>query len=83
MVVETKLQMKGKSVIIVANLSNPMVFSEIEPQAIAILAHFQVQDQAIFYLLNGVAEPSALLPMQMPVDMQTGENQFEDVLHHM
>ena len=82
-VIETHLQMKGKPVIVVANLSNPMVFSEIEPQSNAILAHFQVQDQAIFDILTGVAEPSALLPMQMPADMQTVEQQYEDVPHDM
>lgn len=81
--IDAYLQMNGKPVIVVANLSNPMVFSEIEPIANAILAHFQVQDQAIFDLLTGVAEPSALLPMQMPSDMQTVEEQFEDVPHDM
>jgi beta-glucosidase len=81
--IDTYLQMNGKPVIVVANLSNPMVFSEIEPNANAILAHFQVQDQAIFDLLTGAAEPSALLPMQMPADMQTVEEQFEDVPHDM
>jgi beta-glucosidase len=83
MVNDAYSQMNGKPVIIVANLSNPMVFGEIEPHAKAILAHFQVQDQAIFELLTGVAEPSALLPMQMPADMQTVEEQFEDVPHDM
>jgi beta-glucosidase len=81
--IDTYLQMNGKPVIVVANLSNPMVFSEIEPNANAILAHFQVQDQAIFDLLTGAAEPSALLPLQMPADMQTVEEQFEDVPHDM
>ncbi len=80
---ETYSLMRGKPVLIVANLSNPMVFSEIEPHSKAILAHFQVQDQAIFELLTGVVEPSALLPMQMPANMQTVEEQFEDVPHDM
>jgi len=75
--------MSGKPVILVVNISNPMVFCEIEPHAKAILAHFQVQDQAIFELLTGAAEPSALLPMQMPANMETVEEQFEDVPHDM
>lgn len=83
MVNETYSQMNGKPVIVIANLSNPMVFKEIEPSAEAILAHFQVQDQAIFEMLTGAAEPSALLPMQMPANMQTVEEQFEDVPHDM
>jgi beta-glucosidase len=83
MVNDAYSQLNEKPVIVVANLSNPMVFGEIEPHAKAILAHFQVQDQAIFELLTGVAEPSALLPMQMPADMHTVEEQFEDVPHDM
>jgi len=83
MVTETYEKMKGKSVIVSVNMSNPMVFSEFEKQANAILANFGVQDQAIFDMLTGAAEPSGLLPLQMPADMQTVEKQFEDVPHDM
>jgi beta-glucosidase len=31
----------------------------------------------------GAAEPSGLLPMQMPANMSTVEAQFEDVAHDM
>jgi beta-glucosidase len=41
--------------------------------------NFGVQDQAVFEILSGKAEPSALLPMQMPADMKTVEKQAEDV----
>lgn len=80
---DTHRRMKGKPVVVVVNMSNPMVFGEIEPQSSAILAHFQVQDQAILQLLAGEAEPSALLPMQMPLGMSTVEKQKEDVPHDM
>ena len=56
---------------------------EVEPLSDAILIHFQVQDQALMDILTGVAEPSALLPMQMPVNMAVVESQFEDVPHDM
>lgn len=79
LVADTKAKMKGKPVIISVNASNPMVFSEIEPNVGAILLNFNVQDQAIFDLLSGKAEPSALLPMQMPANMVTVEKQAEDV----
>jgi beta-glucosidase len=82
-VTETREKMKDKPVIVVVNTSNPMVFSEIEPLADAILAHFQVQDQVLFDLITGNAEPSALLPFQMPAGMETVEMQFEDVAHDM
>jgi beta-glucosidase len=34
-------------------------------------------------ILNGAAEPSGLLPMQMPASMKTVEEQLEDVPHDM
>jgi beta-glucosidase len=83
MVNDTRSKMKGKPVIVAVHVSNPMIFSEFEKNANAILVHFGVQDQALMDILTGVAEPSALLPMQMPADMETVEQQFEDVAHDM
>ena len=79
MVLDTKKAMKGKPVIVSITMSKPMVFSEFEKDADAILVNFDVQDQAILDMLTGAAEPSGLLPMQMPVDMKTVETQKEDV----
>jgi beta-glucosidase len=79
LVTETREKMKGKPVVVCVNISNPMVFSEIEKDASAILLNFGVQDQAIFDIVSGKAEPSALLPMQMPADMAGVEKQAEDV----
>ena len=76
---ETKSKMKGRPVIVSVAISNPMVFGEIEKSADAILLNFGVQDQAILDIIAGKAEPSALLPMQMPADMSTVEKQAEDV----
>ena len=70
-------------VIVVLNLSNPTVVSELEPSTSAILVTFGVQDQAIFDILTGAAEPSGLLPLQMPANMQTVEEQYEDTPHDM
>lgn len=83
MVTETYAKMKGKPVIVSVNMSNPMVFSEFEKMADAILVNFGVQDQAILDIITGVAEPSGLLPMQMPADMMTVEKQMEDVPYDM
>lgn len=79
LVKETKAAMKGKPVVVSVFTSNPMIFTEIEKDASAILLNFGVQDQAVFEILSGKAEPSALLPMQMPADMKTVEKQAEDV----
>jgi beta-glucosidase len=83
MVQETKKQMGDKPVIVIVNVSKPMVFSEIEGNASAILVHMGVQDQALMDILTGAAEPTALLPFQMPIDMKTVEAQFEDVPRDM
>ena len=75
--------MQGKPVIVVLKLSNPTVVSEFEPSADAILVSLGVQDQAILEVLSGKAEPSGLLPLQMPADMKTVEEQAEDTPHDM
>jgi beta-glucosidase len=75
--------MDGKPVIVVLNMSNPTVVSEFEPSADAIVVSFGVQDQAILDILAGTAEPSGLLPLQLPANMQTVEEQNEDTPHDM
>lgn len=64
-------------------MSTPMVFHEFEELSDGILVHFGVQDQALLDVISGAHEPSALLPLQMPADMSTVENQAEDVPHDM
>ncbi len=83
LVKETRQQMGDRPVIVVVNMSNPMVFSEIEPLADAVIVHFGVQDQALMEILSGMFEPQGLLPMQMPAHMRTVEEQYEDVPHDM
>lgn len=83
MVLDTREQMGEKPVIVVIKVSNPMVFSEIEPGSSSILIHMGVQDEALLDIISGKVEPSALLPFQMPADMTTVEKQFEDVPRDM
>jgi beta-glucosidase len=83
MVNETRAKMGKKPVIVLVDVSNPMVFSEIEKSASAILIHFGVQDQALMDIITGASEPSGLLPFQMPADMKTVEEQYEDVPRDM
>ncbi len=83
MVTDTYKKMKGKPVIISVHLSSPSVYAEFEKQANAILTSFGVQDQALLEILTGVMEPSALLPLQIPANMEIVEKQFEDVSHDM
>ncbi|OCT16713.1 beta-glucosidase [Paenibacillus pectinilyticus] len=82
-VLETKEKMKGKPVVVSLLQSNPTIVAEFEAATDVIIANFGVQVQAILEVLTGVFEPSGLLPFQMPANMKTVEEQFEDVAHDM
>ncbi len=76
-------------VIVAMNMSNPMVFNEFESKVDAILVGFggdrssYLPDKAFLEIIAGQVEPSGLLPLQMPADMETVEAQFEDVPRDM
>ena len=70
--------MGSKPVVVVISATKPFVPAEFEPAADAILLTFGVQHQAVLEILCGAAEPSGLLPMQLPADMNTVELQAED-----
>lgn len=78
-VLNTKSQMGDKPVIVVTNIARPMVFAEFEPNVEAIVARFSIGEQAVMDVISGKYEPSGLLPMQMPANMETVEKQNEDV----
>ncbi len=82
-ILDTKAAMNGKPVIVSMALSKPAVVAEFEKEVNAIVADFGVNTQAILDILSGKSEPSALLPLQMPADMNTVEKQLEDVPHDM
>lgn len=66
-------------VIVIANASNPFVVNEFESEIDALVMHFGVNIKAVLDIVSGKVEPSALLPMQMPANMETVEEQLEDV----
>ena len=80
---ETKAAMGGKPVVVVLRLDKPAVVGEFEPSADAILVSFGVQNQAVLDIVSGKSEPTGLLPMQLPADMETVETQQEDVPRDM
>jgi beta-glucosidase len=82
-ILDTKKAMNGKPVLVAVTVSNPMVFGEFEKDVDAIVGEFGVQTEALLDIVSGKVEPSALLPLQMPIDMSTVEKQFEDVPHDM
>ncbi len=82
-ILETAQLMAGKPVIVAVNTTNPMVFSEFESQVDAILVGFGTRDLSFFDIACGKTEPTGLLPIQMPKDMDTVEAQAEDTPRDM
>ena len=83
LVIDTKKKMGDRPVVVFVSATRPFVPAEIEPFADALFVHFGVQNQVLLDLAGGKAEPSGLLPMQLPADMRTVEEQAEDVPHDM
>ena len=82
-ILTVKNRMGDKPVIVVANLSRPMVFNEFESRVDAIVVRFGIGEQAVLDIISGKAEPSGLLPLQMPTNMSTVEKQQEDISFDM
>lgn len=83
LVIRTREAMGEKPVITVITLKNPMVMAELEPYTDVILAEYGVNPQAVLDVITGRFVPEGLLPIQIPVDMQTVETQREDVAFDM
>ena len=83
------IEAAAKKVIVALDMSNPMIFTEFESKVDAILIGFggdrsdRVPDKAFLEVITGQVEPSGLLPLQMPANMETVEAQFEDVPRDM
>jgi beta-glucosidase len=78
LLLDTKKRMGSKPVIAVIQTANPFTAAEFESRADAVLLTFSVEPRAVLDIITGRAEPSALLPFQMPRDMETVEAQAED-----
>lgn len=76
-------------VVVAADVKNTMIFSEFESEVDGIVVAWGgdraplITDAAFLEVISGQTEPSGLLPMQMPADMDTVEEQFEDVPRDM
>lgn len=78
-ILDCRKAMGSKPVIVCAAISNPMVMAEFETQADAIVAEFGVSQEAVLDIVFGNYEPTGRLPIQIPRDMDTVEEQCEDV----
>ena len=82
-ILETRKAIGKKPIIVSLNMTNPTIVEEFEHSVDAILADFGSQTQAILDIVSGNANPSGLLPFNMPYNMRAVEEQFEDVPHDM
>ena len=86
-----KAKKLGKPSVVVMIMGKPMCFHEFEPSVDAILVTFAQALEpgaggaaaAICRIIAGLDEPSGLLPMQMPKDMDDVEQQLEDTPRDM
>ena len=75
---------KAEHTVVVVSASGPMIFSEFEDKVDAIIMNFGgISDEVILEIVAGKTEPSGLLPIQMPANMDTVEMQYEDVPRDM
>lgn len=78
-------------VIVAVKSDGAMIFEEIEPYADAIITTFGmstgsgygIEDEVLVEVAAGKSEPTGLLPIQMPANMETVEAQLEDVPRDM
>lgn len=83
MVQEARRAMRDKPVILVIHVDRPFVPAEVEPYADAIILSFGVSNNALLDVISGKFSPVGKLPCQLPADMRTVEEQFEDTPHDM
>ena len=62
MVIRTREQMKDKPVIVSMTVKNPVVMSEMEPYADAILTEFGVSAEAVLDVISGRSNRRGLFP---------------------
>ncbi len=79
LVMKTRMVMGEKPIVVILKMDNPTVVAEFEAAIDALAISFNVQDQAVLDIVFGKADPSGLLPLQMPANMSTVETQMEDV----
>ena len=75
---QTRKSIGDKPLILILPCQKPVVMGEFEKYADAILISFGVEPQAYLDIITGRYEPTGLLPVQFPADMETVEKQFED-----
>ena len=83
MVQDLRKSLGHRPLIVSVRAETPMVFTEVEPYADAILMEARITRQAVMEVLSGRHLPGGRLPFQLPASMETVENQKEDTAFDM
>lgn len=70
---------EGTKVIAAISATTPFIVEEFEEQVDGIIVGFDIQTRALLEVAAGKVEPSGLLPVNMPRNMEAVEEQLEDV----
>jgi beta-glucosidase len=73
----------GKPVVVAMYMDRPAVLSEFIGEAGAVLAHFNVTDEALLDIVFGRAAATGKLPFDLPRNMESVKKQKEDVPHDL
>lgn len=76
---ETIELMGDKPVVVILNLTSPAVVAEFEAQIDALVVGSGVADQAMLEVISGRREPSGLLSVTLPLDMDSVDASYEDL----
>lgn len=82
-IADMRKAMGDKPVVMILPCDKPVVFTDVEKYADAIIISFGVEPQAYLDIISGRHEPSGLLPVQFPANMRTVEEQCEDTPRDM
>ena len=73
----------GKPCVVILDITQPMCVHEFESEVDAILVSMSGSTEAACRIVAGQDEPTGLLPMQFPLDMDAVERQSEDASRDM
>ena len=80
-ILEMRRAMKGKPVVVLMELHNPVMPAEFEAAADGIAVQFGVTKQALFDVLFGRSPARGRLPYHLPASMETVEKHCEDLFN--
>jgi beta-glucosidase len=67
--------------VFVTTLERPLILTNVQSKATALLGDFGIDDKSLMKLITGVAKPMGTLPFELPSSAQSVKEQKEDMPH--